>query len=150
MAFSNFTVTEVTYNFTATVTTPLELAMVGTDTTVVVTNSTATVSVINTTQPVTISGGGGGSSYDQSLNTTDNVTFNNLTVGSIYGAAGAPVSFPTGISAANYGTVFSGGLDFGMIFGTYTNVLSLLFAAIPIDMGTIVVQPQYSVNMGNI
>ena len=149
MAFSTFTVTEVTYNFTATVTTPLELALVGTATTLVVTNSTATISVINNRQPVTISGSGG-DSFDQSLNTGDNVSFNSVTTPAIFGFAGQPVSFPTGISAANFGTVFSGSLDFGSIFGTYTNVLSLLFAAIPIDMGTIISQPQYSIDLGTI
>jgi hypothetical protein len=149
MAFSTFTVTEITYNFTATVTTPLELALVGTETTLVVTNSTATISVINNTQPVTISGSGG-DSFNQSLNTGDNVSFNSVTTPAIYGFAGQPVSFPTGISVENFGTIFSGTLDFGSIFGASTNILSLLFAAIPIDMGTIVSQPQYSIDMGTI
>jgi hypothetical protein len=149
MAFSTFTVTEVTYNFTATVTTPLELALVGTETTLVVTNSTATISVVNNTQPVTI-GGYGGDTFNQSLNTSDNVSFASLTTPAIYGFAGQPVQFPTGISVENFGTVFSGTLDFGSIFGTYTNILSLLFAAIPIDMGTIVSQPQYSLDLGTI
>jgi hypothetical protein len=154
MAFNSFEVTEVTYNFTATVSTPLELTLTGTDTHLtVVSPTTATISVINTRQPVTISGiggGGGGASYNQELNTTDNVSFASLTTPAIYGFAGGPVSFPTGIQAANFGTVFSGALDFGSIFGTYTNILSLLFAAIPIDMGTIVFQPQYQLDMGTI
>jgi hypothetical protein len=150
MSYNNFTITEVTYNFTATVSKPLELALVGTDTKVIVTNSTATISVINNRQPVTISGIGGATSFDQSLNTSDNVSFASVTTPLIYGPAGGPVSFPNGISAANFGTVFSGTLDFGSIFGTYTNILSLLFAAIPIDMGTIVLQPQYSLDMGEI
>jgi hypothetical protein len=150
MAFSSFTVTEVTYNFTATVTTPLELALVGTDTTVVVTDNSTAISVINTQQPVTIEGYGGGNNYNQSLNTTDNVSFASVTTPAIYGFAGLPVSFPTGISVENFGTTFSGTLDFGSIFGASTNILSLLFAAIPIDMGTIVSQPQYSVDMGTI
>jgi hypothetical protein len=150
MAFSAFTVTEVVYNFTATVTTPLQLALVGTETTLVVTNSTATISVINTRQPVTVNGFGGGGAYNQSLNTSDNVSFNSVTTPAIYGFAGQPISFPTGISVENFGTVFSGALDFGSIFGASTNILSLLFAAIPIDMGTIVSQPQYSIDMGTI
>lgn len=144
----SFTVTEVTYNFTATVTTPLELALVGTDTRINVISNSATISVNNLRQPITISGYGAG--YNQSLNTFDNVSFASLTVPSIYGAAGQPVSFPSGISVANFGTVFSGTLDFGSIFGTYTNIISLLFAALPIDMGTIISQPQYSLDLGPI
>jgi hypothetical protein len=151
VAFSSFTVTEVTYNFTATVTTPLQLALVGTETTVQVIDNTAVISVINNRQPVTVgSPGGGGTEYDQSLNTGDNVSFASVTTPAIYGAAGQPVSFPTGISAANFGTVFTGSLDFGTIFGTYTNIISLLFAAIPLDFGTIVFQPQFSVDLGTI
>lgn len=149
MAFSTFTVTEVTYNFTATVTTPLELTLVDTDTTVFVTDQTANVTVTNLRQPVTVSGFAG-ATYNQSLNTSDNVSFASLTTPAIYGFAGQPVQFPTGISVENFGTVFSGTLDFGSIFGTYTNILSLLFAAIPIDMGTIVSQPQYSLDLGTI
>ena len=150
MAFSSFTVTEVTYNFTATITTPLELALVGTETTVRVVNSSATISVHNTRQPVTIQGIGGGSEYNQSLNTFDNVSFNSLTTPAIFGFAGQPVEFPTGISVENFGTVFNGTLDFGAIFGTYTNILSLLFAALPLDFGTIALLPQYSVDLGTI
>lgn len=155
MAFNSFNVTEFVYNFTATVTTPLELALTGTDTHLtVVTPTTATISVVNTRQPITISGlpagGGGGAGFDQNLNTTDSVNFATVTTPYIYGTAGQPVTFPTGISAANAGTIFTGGLDFGGLFGTYTNVLSLLFAALPIDMGTIVYQPQYSMDMGTL
>ena len=153
MAYNSFTVTEVTYNFTATVTTPLELTLENTeDRVTVVRSTTATVSVINTRQPVSIStpGGGGGSNFNQSLNTTDNVSFASVTTPIIFGLAGQPVSFPSGINVANFGTVFSGSLDFGSIFGTYTNIISLLFAAMPIDMGTIVLQPQYSINLGEI
>lgn len=155
MAFNSFEVTEVVYNFTATLTTPLELTLTGTDTHLtVVSPTTATISVINTRQPVTINvagGGGGGSAYNQSLNTIDNVSFNSVTVPTIYGFAGGPVSFPTGIQAANFGTVFSGSLDFGQLIGaTATNLLSLLFLALPIDMGTIVLQPQFSLDMGGL
>jgi hypothetical protein len=149
VAFSTFTVTEVTYNFTATVTTPLELALVGNDTTVVVTDQTSNIVVNNLRQPITVSGFAG-ATYNQGLNTGDNVSFASVTTPAIYGFAGQPVQFPTGISVDNFGTVFSGSLDFGAIFGTYTNILSLLFAAIPIDMGTIVSQPQYQLDMGTI
>jgi hypothetical protein len=99
---------------------------------------------------VTITTGGAGGAFNQNLNTFDNVSFATLTTPAIYGLAGQPVSFPTGISAENFGTVFAGILDFGTIFGTYTNILSLLFAAIPIDFGTIVLQPQFSVDLGTI
>lgn len=145
----SFTITEVTYNFTATVSTPLELTLVDNDTAVtVVTNQTANVTVNNTRQPVTIAGYG--NNYNQSLNTTDNVSFASLTTPIIYGTAGQPVEFPSGISVANFGTVFNGTLDFGSIFGTYTNIISLLFAAIPLDMGTLISQPQYNIDMGTI
>jgi hypothetical protein len=150
MAGPSFTVTQVTYNFTATVTTPFTVALESTSTRVLVNQSTATNSVINNNQPVTIATVGSGNSFNQNLNTTDNVSFASVTTPAIYGLAGQPVSFPTGINAANVGTVFSGSLDFGTIFGTYTNILSLLFAAIPIDFGTIVLQPQYSVDLGSI
>jgi hypothetical protein len=151
MAGPSFTVTQITYNFTATVTAPFTVALDTTTTNVLVNQTTATISVINNIQPVTITtGGAGSSSFNQNLNTVDNVSFASVTTPAIYGYAGQPVSFPTGIIAENVGTLFTGGLDFGTIFGTYTNILSLLFAAIPIDMGTIVFQPQYSIDMGTI
>lgn len=144
----SFTVTQVVNSFTATVSTPLALALTNVPNSMVVTNTTATVTVNNTFQPVTVSGGS--AAANQSLNTFDNVTFASVTTPVIYGSGGQPVEFPTGINAANVGTVFSGNLDFGQVFGTYTNILSLLFAAIPLDFGTIVFQPQYSVNMGSV
>jgi hypothetical protein len=154
MAFNTFDVTEVTYNFTATVTTPIELTLTGTDTHLtVVSATTASISVINTRAPISISDGsvGGGSSYNQTLNTTDSVLFNSLTTPSIYGYAGAPVSFPTGINATNFGTVFSGALDFGSFQeSAATNLLSLFFLSLPINMGTIFIQPAFSVDMGPI
>jgi hypothetical protein len=146
----SFTVTQVVNNFTATVSTPLALALTNVPNSVAVTSTSATVFVNNAIQPVTISGGGASQTFNQSLNTTDSVSFANVTTPSIYGTGGAPVSFPTGINAANFGTVFSGSLDFGQVFGTYTNILSLLFAAIPLDFGTIVFQPQYSVDLGTL
>lgn len=144
----NFTVTQVVNSFTATLSTPLALALTNTPNSVVVTATSATISVSNAIQPVTISNLV--FNADQSLNTTDNVSFASITTPLIYGAAGQPVVFPTGISAANIGTVFAGTLDFGTIFGTSTNIFSLLFAAIPIDFGTIIFQPQYSVDLGTI
>lgn len=144
-----FTVTEVTYNFTATVSRPLELALVGTDTSVIVSSSSSTISVNNTRQPVSVIVQGS-TGWNQSLNTTDNVTFNSVTAGSIYGAAGQPVQFPSGISVANFGTTFSGALDFSGIYATYTNILALLLAAAPIDMGTITLQTQFNLNFGPI
>ena len=147
MSGPSFTVTQIVYNLTATLTTPLELTLVDNDTAVtVVTNQTATVIVNNTLQPVSVSGYG--NIYNQSLNTFDNVSFASITTPEIYGFAGGPVSFPTGISVENFGTTFTGVLDFGSIFGTYTNIISLLFAAIPIDMGTFISQPQYQIDMG--
>jgi hypothetical protein len=144
----NFTVTQVVNSFTATVSTPLALALTNVPNSVAVTATSATVRVSNAIQPVTVSGAT--QTFNQSLNTGDNVSFASVTTPEIYGAAGQPVSFPTGINAVNVGTVFTGSLDFGQIFGTYTNILSLLFAAIPLDFGTIVLQPQFSVDMGSI
>lgn len=109
-----FTVTQVTYNFTATITTPLSLALTNTPDSVSIYNTTATVSVVNNTQPVTVSGFGA-SSYNQSLNTTDNVSFNSVATANIYGAGGQPVTFPNGINVPNAGTVFINTIDFGPI-----------------------------------
>ena len=144
----SFTVTQVVNNFTATISIPLALALTNVPNSMAVTNTTATVTVNNTIQPVTVSGGS--ATANQTVNTFDNVTFASVTTPLIYGPAGQPVEFPTGINATNVGTVFSGSLDFGSIFGTYTNILSLLFAAIPLDFGTILFQPQYSVDLGTI
>jgi hypothetical protein len=144
----SFTVTQVVNSFTATVSTPLALALTNVPNSVAVIANSATVSVSNAIQPVTVSGGT--PSSNQTTNTFDNVSFASVTTPEIYGLAGQPVSFPTGINAVNVGTVFSGSLDFGSIFGTYTNILSLLFAAIPLDFGTIAFQPQFSVDLGTI
>jgi hypothetical protein len=145
----SFTVTQVVNSFTATVSTPLALALTNVPNSVAVIANSATVSVSNAIQPVTVSGQTGVTS-NQTVNTFDNVSFASVTTPIIYGAAGQPVSFPTGINAVNVGTVFTGSLDFGQIFGTYTNILSLLFAAIPLDFGTIAFQPQFSVDLGSI
>ena len=109
-----FTVTQVTYNFTATITTPLSLALTNTPDTVSIYQTTATVSVVNSIQPITVSGFGT-SNYNQSLNTTDNVTFNSLATANLYGAGGQPVTFPNGINVPNAGTVFINTIDFGPI-----------------------------------
>lgn len=145
---ATFTVTQVTYNFTATVGTPIALRLAETPDTVNVTNQISTITVINTVQPVTISGiggSGGGAPYNQSLNTTDNVSFASVTTPTIYGQAQQPVFFPTGISLANQGTNFQGGIDLGLISGTYTNQLSLIFALLNIDFGTVTQPSLYSI-----
>lgn len=114
MAYTyNFTVTQVTYNFTATITTPLSLALTNTPDSVSIYNTTATVSVVNSIQPVTVSTGA--ANYNQSLNTSDNVSFNSLATANIYGAGGQPVTFPNGINVPNAGTVFINTIDFGPI-----------------------------------
>jgi hypothetical protein len=107
-----FTVTQVVNSFTATLTTPLSLALTNTPDSVAIYNTTATVSVNNTIAPVTVSGGG---AYNQSLNTGDNVVFNSITAGSMFGTGGAPVNFPNGINVPNRGTVFINTIDFGPI-----------------------------------
>jgi hypothetical protein len=143
---NTFTVTQITYNFTATVGNPVSLRLEETPDTVTVVNQLNTITVINSVQPVTISGlGGGGQTYNQSLNTTDNVSFASVTTPQIYGLAQQPVYFPTGISLTNVGSSFIGGLDLGGIAMTFTNQLSLIFALLNIDLGT-VQQPQlYSI-----
>lgn len=98
-ALYGFTVTQVTYDFTATVTTPLSLALFNTQTSVLITATTATVQVTNQIQPVTI---GGYATYNQSLNTFDNVSFASVTAGYFYGPAGSPVYFPTGIISGGF------------------------------------------------
>ena len=116
MAYTyNFTVTQVVNSFTATITTPLSLALTNTPDSVLIYKTTATVSVTNQIQPVTISGTGGGGGYNQSLNTSDNVSFASLATANIYGAGGQPVTFPNGINVPNAGTVFINTIDFGPI-----------------------------------
>lgn len=127
---------------------PLELTLQNTATTVNVSNTALNIVVNNVQQPVTISGLGGGSVYNQSLNTTDNVSFNSVTTDAIYGTAGAPVEFPNGISVQNFGVTFAGSLDFSGIYATYTNILSLLLAAAPIDMGTITIESGFNLDFG--
>lgn len=96
----SFTITQVVYDFTATVTTPLNLVLNNTETQVLVTATTASIQIINNIQPVTVSSGA--TTYNQSLNTFDNVSFATLTVPYIYGFAGQPVYFPTGIVSGGF------------------------------------------------
>ena len=110
MSSFNFTVTQVTQNFTATVRYPINLTLQETPDTVSVVNAVSTITVINNVQPVTVTGvggGGGGTVYNQSLNTTDNVAFASLTTPTIYGPAQTSVYFPNGINLANLGNSFN-------------------------------------------
>lgn len=151
MAVYNFTATQIVYNFTATVDNPAQLTLTDDPTTVNVTNVVSTVTVINSIQPVTVSDGSGGASFNQSLNTTDNVAFASVTTPVIYGLAQQPVSFPTGIDAANYGTVFGTALDLGTLgLTTITNQLSLIFAFLPIDFGSVSQPSGVQLNFGTI
>ena len=115
MATFSFTVTQTVSNFTATLTTPLSLALTNVPNTVQVGETTNQVTVNNVIQPVTIQGAGG-SVYNQSLNTGDNVSFATIRATSIYGTSNQPVLFPNGADIANFGTlVTTTGVDFGPI-----------------------------------
>jgi hypothetical protein len=145
----NFTVTQVTQNFTATLTNPINLTFTEDPDTVNVVNQITTVTVVNNIQPVTVSGvGGGNASYNQSLNTTDNVAFASVTTPVIYGPAQAPVLFPNGISVANVGNTFNGSIDLGQLYGTFTNQISLILALLPLDFGTALIPGTISINFG--
>lgn len=148
----NFTVTQVTRNFTATLTNPINLTLASQPDAVNVVKQITTVTVVNTVQPVTIqgAGGGGGSIYNQSLNTTDNVSFASVTTPAIYGVAQQPVSFPTGISVTNPGNTFQGGIDLGQLYGTFTNQVSLILALLPLNFGTALVPGTITINFGPI
>jgi hypothetical protein len=139
MSSFTFTVTQVTQNFTATIRYPINLTLSETPDTVNVANFVSTLTVINTIQPVTISGVGGGSlnPFNQSLNTGDNVSFASVTTPAIYGVAQQPVQFPTGISVNNMGTAFNGSVDLSKINTTITNQLALIFAVLPINLGSV-------------
>lgn len=97
MAYFNFTITQVTYDFTATVSTPLALTLQASGTNVLVTATTASIQVISQIQPVTVAIGA--QTFNQSLNTFDNVSFASITAPVIYGFAQTPVLFPSGIIA---------------------------------------------------
>jgi hypothetical protein len=96
----SFTITQVVYDFTATVSTPLNLVLNNTETQVLVTATTATIQVVNNIQPVTVATGA--TVYNQSLNTFDNVSFASVTTPYVYGFAGQPVNFPTGIVSGGF------------------------------------------------
>lgn len=148
MAFV-FTVTQVTQNFTATMTNPINLTLASDPDAVNVVNQVTTVTVINNVQPVTVSGvGGGNAEFNQSLNTTDNVSFASVTTPIIYGPAQTPVSFPNGISVTNQGNTFNGSIDLGQLYGTFTNQISLILALLPLDFGGALVPGTISINFG--
>lgn len=150
MSFT-FTVTQQTQNFTATISFPINLTLEENPDTVAVINSSTTITVINNVQPVTISGvGGGNAQFNQSLNTTDNVSFASVTTPAIYGVAQQPVSFPTGISVANLGNTFVGGIDLGSLNVPYTNQVSLLLALIPIDLGRALQDAGLALDFGSV
>lgn len=58
-----------------------------------------TASGTGSTKTITISGGGGGEAYDQSLNTTDNVEFNDLTVSGTFNYGDTIQAGGTGVPA---------------------------------------------------
>jgi hypothetical protein len=147
MSSFNFTVTQVTQNFTATIQYPLNLTLSEAPDTVNVVNALTTITVITNIQPVTITNGSGSGSnpFNQSLNTTDNVAFDTLTVSEIYGPAQTPVYFPNGISVQNFGNSFNGGIDLGGVYNTFTNQISLLLALIPLNFGTALAPATYSI-----
>lgn len=144
-----FTVTQDISNFTATIAYPVNLTFNETPDQVQVANVVSTVTVINSVQPITISGAGG-QTFNQSLNTTNHVAFASVTTPTIYGPAQQPVFFPTGISVQNVGTVFSGTIDQGAIYNTFTNQLSLLFALVPLNFGGITNPATISINFGSV
>ena len=140
MSLNNFTVTQVIYNFTATQNFPVTLTLNETPSAIRVYNTTTAVAVNNTIQPVTViaGGGGGGATYNQSLNTTDNVSFASVTTPSIYGVGQTPVNFPSGVNLGSAGIGFqSSQISFGKIGTTITNQLELIYAFLPVDFGSI-------------
>jgi len=146
MSNSTFTITQVTYNFTATISNIANVTLNDTTNVVNVTNHSTSINLNNSMPTVTVStqGIGAGSFYNQSLNTTDNVTFNTVTTPTIFGLGGLPVSFPNGLSTNNQGTIFSTTLDLGGIYSTLTNQISLFTALLPLDFGTVANPGPYS------
>lgn len=115
MSNYSFTVTQAVSNFTATLTIPLNLALTNVPNTVRVTESSNQITVNNVIQPVTIQGAFG-ATYNQSLNTGDNVSFATMRTTAIYGTGNQPVEFPNGIDVANFGLLVTAtGVDFGTI-----------------------------------
>ena len=148
MSSFNFTVTEVTYGFTATIATPATLTLTDHPEDVNVTTSLTTVTSTSTVQSVTVTGAGSGQSFNQSLNTTDHVTFASVTTHEIFGQS--PVSFPTGIDVTNVGQNFIGDIDMTNIYNTFTNQMGLLFALLPLDFGTVTQVGAFSVDIGTL
>jgi len=104
VAYNTFTITQVTYDFTATVRSSITTALQTTSTAVTVTATDYSVAVTNAIAPVTVSNAGFGG-YNQSLNTTDNVTFNSITTRYVYGYAQLPVEFPNGLIANQFNSL---------------------------------------------
>jgi hypothetical protein len=102
--FNTFTITQVTYDFTATVSSSITTALQTTSTSVLVSSTQSQILVTNAVAPVTVTGVGFGG-YNQSLNTTDNVTFNAITTRYIYGYAQLPVEFPNGLIANQFNSL---------------------------------------------
>ncbi len=150
MPYFTFTVTQEDYIFTATLSAPAQLTMEENPQITTVTNVISTVTISNITQPVTVSGSGTGQNFNQNLNTTDNVAFASVTTPDIYGTAGQPVNFPTGVNIANVGSTFVGGLDFGEIYTTVTNQINLLQIFTVIDMGSVIYPSPYTLDFGTI
>lgn len=104
MSYNTFTITQVTYDFTATVSSSITTALQTTSTEVSVTATVNTIYASNQVSPITVSNVGFGG-YNQSLNTTDNVTFNAITTRYIYGYAQLPVEFPNGLIANQFNSI---------------------------------------------
>ena len=148
MASYTFTVTEIVYGFTATVATAVDLTLTETPDEVLVTQNISTITQTSTVQTVIVTGAGSGQSFNQSLNTTDDVTFNSVTTNNIFGTT--PITFSAGISLANTGTAFVGDIDQGGIQTQFTNQLALLFALLSLDFGTVNTPSAYSIDIGSI
>lgn len=148
MSSYTFTVTQTVQGFTATIAQAAELTLTDLPDTVNVTATNIIVTATSTVNQITVLGAGQGQSFNQSLNTTDDVEFNSVTTNNIYGTE--PITFGAGISLANTGTAFVGSIDQGTIYQQYTNQLSLLFALVIFDLGTILLGSPISVDMGAI
>lgn len=148
MSTYNFTVTEIVYGFTATIATPVELTLTETPDQISVINALTTVTTTSTVQQIIVTGAGSGQSFNQSLNTTDDVTFASVTTHAVYGMS--PVTFPTGIDITNTGITFIGDIDLAGVYQQFTNQLGLLFALLPLDFGSINNQSTFSVDIGHI
>lgn len=140
MSSYSFTATQEVYSFTATVSNPAALTLAEYPEDVSIINVTNTVTVTSVYQPVYVNGSGSGQgvAYNQSLNTTDEVTFQTVTTPTLNGGGTTPIYFETGISTQNFGTNFIGNVDLGQLgLTTITNQLALLFTFLPMDFGSI-------------